>query len=95
MTVREIKEILSAFLITGGEHLDTDVHSACGSDKMNGNFPYRKSIRLKEYDYTSNSAYYITICTKNRVRLFGDIVGTPSNPAQMVLNDSGAAVKET
>ena len=27
--------------------------------------PKRKSIRLKEYDYSSNGAYFITICTKD------------------------------
>ena len=37
--------------------------------------PYRKSIRLKEYDYSQNGAYFITICTHNRERIFGDIVG--------------------
>ena len=27
--------------------------------------PKRKNIRLKEYDYSSNGAYFITICTKD------------------------------
>ena len=26
----------------------------------------RKSIRLKDYDYSSNGVYFITICVKNR-----------------------------
>ena len=33
-----------------------------------------KSIRLKDWDYSSNGAYYVTICTKNRMRFLGDIV---------------------
>lgn len=34
----------------------------------------RKSPRLKGYDYTEAGAYFVTICTLNRVRLFGDVV---------------------
>jgi putative transposase len=33
----------------------------------------RHSIRLKYYDYSSAGAYFISICTKNRVCLFGEI----------------------
>ena len=47
--------------------------------------PKRKSIRLKDYDYSQNGAYFITICTHNRECLFSDIVGAtlcgrPNNP---------------
>ena len=42
----------------------------------------RKEIRLKEYDYSTNGAYFITICAKDKQKLFGHIVGggltTPS-----------------
>lgn len=34
MTVKEIVEILDAEIICGHEHLDIDLHSACGSDMM-------------------------------------------------------------
>ncbi len=34
----------------------------------------RKNIRLKGYDYRRAGAYYVTICTQDRVLLFGDIV---------------------
>ena len=30
----------------------------------------RKDIRLKEFDYSQNGAYFITICTRNRETLF-------------------------
>ena len=30
---------------------------------------YRKTIRLKEYDYKSNGYYFVTIVTKNREKL--------------------------
>ena len=33
------------------------------------------SARLQSWDYGSNAAYFITICTKNREHYFGEIVG--------------------
>lgn len=33
----------------------------------------RKQIRLKEYDYSQNGAYYITLCTHKKQKLFGEI----------------------
>ena len=35
---------------------------------------HRRSIRLKEYDYSGSGAYFVTICTHNRECLFGEIV---------------------
>ena len=32
--------------------------------------PKRKDIRLKNYDYSSPGAYFVTICTKNRKNYF-------------------------
>lgn len=46
-------------------------------DKKSTKFPCRKSIRLKNYDYSSNGYYFVTICTQNREKLFGKIVGSP------------------
>ena len=37
--------------------------------------PKRKPTRLKEYDYNSPGAYFITVCVKNRKNLLGEIVG--------------------
>jgi hypothetical protein len=34
---------------------------------------HRRSIRLKDYDYTQEGAYFITICTKDKQCIFGDI----------------------
>ena len=45
--------------------------------------PKRKNIRLHEYDYGTPGAYFITICTKDRKHLFGD-VGADSISARMV-----------
>ena len=35
--------------------------------------PKRKSARLKNYDYSSEGAYFITICTHNRKEIFSSI----------------------
>src|SRR3989338_9055167 len=32
-----------------------------------------KSTRLKHWDYSSDGGYFVTICTKNRECVFGDI----------------------
>mgnify|MGYP002553112690 FL=1 len=34
MTIADVKDILGAEVITGEEHLETEVHNACGSDMM-------------------------------------------------------------
>ena len=38
-------------------------------------FAERKPNRLCEYDYSTNGAYFITICTKDRKRILSSIVG--------------------
>ena len=37
--------------------------------------PKRKKIRLPGYDYSQKGAYFITVCTKDKARLLGEIVG--------------------
>ena len=37
--------------------------------------PKRKSTRLKNYDYSSCGAYFITICTQNKEKILSHIVG--------------------
>lgn len=36
--------------------------------------PKRKKIRLDGYDYSSNGAYFVTICVKDRHELLGEII---------------------
>ena len=46
---------------------------------------HRRSIRLKNYDYSQNGAYFVTLCAWQRECLFGEIpiaVGAGSKPAQ-------------
>lgn len=35
--------------------------------------PNRKSIRLKDYDYSGTGGYFVTLCINHRLCLFGDI----------------------
>ena len=46
--------------------------------KILNNLPKRKPMRLKNYDYNTQGAYFITICTQNRKEILSNIVvGTP------------------
>jgi putative transposase len=44
---------------------------------------HRRSIRLKDYDYSSGGAYFITICVKNRECLFGEIIEGKMNLSEI------------
>ncbi len=39
----------------------------------------RRSIRLPSYDYSSPGAYFVTVCTKNRLCLFGQVIDDEMN----------------
>ena len=56
--------------------------------KYNPNIHHRRSIRLKGYDYSQQGLYFITICTQNRLDLFGKI-----NNGKIILNDAGKMIK--
>ena len=53
---------------------------------------FHKHIRLPGRDYTQG-AYFVTLCTRERVNIFGHIIDTGSN-AVMQLNDVGCIVDE-
>ena len=36
-------------------------------------YPNRKHIRLKDYDYSRKGAYFVTICTEKRMQLFQNV----------------------
>ncbi len=42
---------------------------------MSDKLPNRQTLRLRGYDYSSSGWYFVTICTENRVNLFGEVVG--------------------
>ncbi len=46
---------------------------------------HRRSIRLKDYDYSQAGAYFVTICAQNRECLFGEV----APGAELRLNDAG------
>ena len=41
---------------------------------MQNKFPKRKNMRLKNYDYSQNGAYFITICSHNRECIFSEVL---------------------
>lgn len=49
----------------------------------------RRSIRLKDWDYSGDAAYFVTVCTLNHEFLFGDIVKD-----EMQLNRMGEIAAE-
>ena len=54
---------------------------------MNYQYKQRRSLRLKEYDYSRGGAYFITICTYNRECVLGNVADE-----EMILNQSGNIV---
>ncbi len=49
----------------------------------------RRSIRLKDYDYASPGAYFVTVCSHDRKCVFGEVVD-----GRMRLNEFGLIVVE-
>jgi REP element-mobilizing transposase RayT len=50
---------------------------------------HRRSIRLKEYDYSQPGEYFVTICTHNHECTLGEIIN-----GEMRLNEIGKIVEE-
>lgn len=50
----------------------------------NPDIHHRHSIRLRESDYSTAAAYFVTVCAHGRECLFGDVVD-----GEMYLNDAG------
>ena len=46
--------------------------------------PNRKSMRLKEYDYSTPGAYFVTICTQGKQKILSTIVGGGAFDAPIV-----------
>lgn len=59
------------------------------ANKYNPAIHHRRSIRIKQYDYSQVGAYFVTICTYNREGLFGDIVD-----GEIRLNEWGHVVED-
>ncbi len=57
--------------------------------KYNLNVHHRRSIRLQSYDYSQQGLYFITICTQNKLCLFGKI-----EDGNMQLNVAGKMIQQ-
>ena len=57
--------------------------------KFNPDIHHRRSIRLKGHDYSQEGLYFITICTQNRMHLFGEI-----KDGEMILNEYGGITEK-
>jgi REP element-mobilizing transposase RayT len=49
---------------------------------------HRRSIRLKDYDYSLRGLYFVTICTHDHIPRFGDVV-----EGAMILNSAGQMIE--
>jgi len=49
----------------------------------------RRSIRLKDYDYSQAGAYFVTLCIRNKECILGKVVD-----GEMMLNAYGRLVEE-
>jgi REP-associated tyrosine transposase len=54
---------------------------------FNPDIHHRRSIRLRDYDYSQGGAYFVTICAWQRECLFGEIVA-----GEMQLNETGRII---
>ncbi len=52
-------------------------------------YPIRKRTRLKEYDYSNNAYYFITICVNDKREVFGKIENN-----SVSLNDYGILIEK-
>ncbi len=55
----------------------------------NPDIHHRRSIRLRNYEYSRGGAYFVTVCVHGRECLFGGI-----RDGVMVLNEAGIAVQD-
>lgn len=55
-------------------------------------FTPRKQIRLESYDYSATGMYFITVCTKDRQKLFGQI-SRQNDTAMVELSETGKCIE--
>ena len=58
-------------------------------DNLSQTFSYRRSNRLRDYDYRQAGAYFVTICTHGNAKPFGGV-----DHGKMKLNNLGHIVAE-
>ena len=58
-------------------------------------FPKRKSIRIPNYDYSTPGAYFITVCTANKEKIFWNAVGADIiRPQDVPLSSIGKVAEQ-
>ena len=60
---------------------------------MENILPKRKPLRLKNFDYDTPTAYFITICTHNRKKMLSQIVGAIHESSELKLTKYGVVVE--
>lgn len=55
----------------------------------NPDIHHRRSIRLRNYDYSRTGYYFVTMCTQDRMRIFGKIID-----GKMILSREGIIVRD-
>ena len=58
--------------------------------KYNPEIHHRRSIRLRDFDYSSPRAYFVTICTWKRECILGEVVD-----GKVILSPAGETVQDT
>jgi putative transposase len=48
-----------------------------------------ESTRLKGWDYSNSAGYYVTICTKDKVKFFGNLINE-----EMIISEEGKIIEE-
>ena len=61
---------------------------------MKTEFPKRKNLRLRDFDYSTPGAYFITICTFKRKNTLSDIVGAIHESPVSKLTECGEIVEQ-
>jgi putative transposase len=59
------------------------------TNMYNPEIHHRRSIRLRDFDYSTNGAYFVTICTQGRECLFGGICD-----GEMISNEAGRIITQ-
>jgi len=78
------------FVIWGGKYISGFIPCNPGlAMGYNPDIHHRRSIRLRDYDYCSTGAYFVTICAFQRECLFGEVVN-----GEMQVNPFGEIVRE-
>ena len=54
--------------------------------------PSRKTLRLQNFDYSSNGCYFITLCTKDKKPLLSTVGASTARPQEPTLTKCGTVV---